>query len=84
MKLLKFYTDTCQPCRLMSPVVKAACDQTGLDYEDVNALSDRRALDFEITNVPTLILVDNGKEVARKVGLTPLKDLIEWIRSNGV
>jgi len=84
MKLLKFYTETCQPCKLITPIVKQACAETEVELEDVHAINDRRGADFGITNVPTLVLLNGDQEVARKTGLIPLKHLVGWIRDNGV
>lgn len=84
MKLLKFYTETCQPCKLMAPIVEVACEKTGISFEDVHAIEDRRGLDFGVTNVPTLVLVEGDQELARRTGLTPLNQLVQWIRDNGV
>lgn len=84
MKLLKFYTETCQPCRLMGPIVKQACGQTGLDYEDVHAIDDPRGVAYDVRKVPTLVLVNDEVEVARRDGLVSLQDLVQWIRNNGI
>lgn len=84
MKLLKFYTDTCQPCRLMAPVVKSACAKVGIEYENVDAITDDRALKYNIAGVPALILEKDGVEVDRKVGLIPLKNLIGWLEKYAI
>jgi len=69
--LVDFYADWCGPCRLVSPIV----DELANTYEgkikvgkvDVDANS-KIAGDYGVMSIPTVILFQNGKEVARQVG----------------
>lgn len=69
--LVDFYADWCGPCRLVSPII----DELGKIYEgkikvgkvdvDVNS---KVAGDYGVMSIPTVILYEKGKEVARQVG----------------
>ncbi|HCQ31503.1 TPA: thioredoxin [Candidatus Collierbacteria bacterium] len=69
--LVDFYADWCGPCRLVSPIV----DELANTYEgkikvgkvDVDANS-KIAGDYGVMSIPTVILYQKGKEVARQVG----------------
>ena len=66
MKVLKFFTEFCSPCRTMS--VQLA--ELGFEVESVDAIKQRDLVDkYGVMAVPTLIKVDeDGNEVARLRG----------------
>lgn len=68
MKLLKFYADWCNPCRVLTTMLD------GFDVcpmEKVNIdLDAGRTSQYSIRSVPTLVLIDdNGNELWRHPGL---------------
>lgn len=77
MKIIKFYSDTCGPCRVLDTNLQRA----GIAYEAVNANSDENdALveKYKIRAVPTLIKEDNGVEIDRHVGIMTEEQLKHW------
>ena len=72
--LLDFYADWCGPCKMMAPAV----DQLAANYSGraivakLNTdLAQRTAGSFQIRGIPTTIVFDGGKEVARQSGAMP-------------
>lgn len=72
--LVDFYADWCGPCKIMAPLLdQVAQERIGqvlvakLDT-DRNPATARR---LAISGIPTLILFQNGNEVAREVGAVP-------------
>lgn len=75
MKILKFYSETCGPCKVLDTNLKKA----GIDYEAINVADDDERIDkYHIRSVPTLIKEDNGEEVDRFVGIMNEDQLKTW------
>ncbi|MCE1198900.1 MAG: thioredoxin [Marinilabiliales bacterium] len=70
--LVDFWAAWCAPCRMMAPILnEMAGDLQGkgqvgkVDIEKYQAL----AAQFKVRSIPTMILLKNGKEVKRFVGI---------------
>ena len=66
MKILKFYTDTCMPCRMVGKLLESM----SLAVDSINALQDvAKVEEYNICTTPTLVFLnDENKEVARTTG----------------
>jgi thioredoxin 2 len=82
-----FYADWCGPCRMMAPAVDALAAHlqgkalVGKLNTDV---STRTASSFNIRGIPTTIVFNGGKEVARQSGALPLEGLKALVAKAGV
>ncbi len=76
--LLDFYADWCGPCRMMAPVVEElAAEHPEVAVGKVNTDEEMAlAQSFGIVSIPTLIVIKNGEEKARFVGVRPKADLL--------
>lgn len=73
MKVLKFYTETCMPCRVLTKTLEKIED---LEVEAVNALEDVAKVDeYNICTTPTLVFLKDGEEVKRTHGLVSEKEI---------
>ncbi len=76
--LLDFWASWCGPCKMLSPVV----DQVGEELDSVKVgkvnVDDESELaaKFGVASIPTLVVLKNGKEVNRSVGVVPKERIL--------
>lgn len=78
MKLLKFWAQWCQPCKMQGKLLEgfSDCEVVPVDIEEEeNAdLVDQ----YRVRNLPTMVLVDEqGNELKRFTGLTQPEKITE-------
>src|SRR5271155_2811101 len=83
--VVDIWAEWCGPCRLYSPVI----DEVSKDYEGkikfakVNADEAEKVVQkYNVTSIPTTLLVKNGEIKAMNVGAVPREALKKWISSN--
>ena len=71
--LLDFWASWCGPCRMLSPVVdEFAGEHSEVKVGKVNVDEQRElAAQFGVMSIPTLVVIKNGKETNRQVGVIP-------------
>lgn len=78
LTLVDFHAEWCGPCRMMAPIIeefaKEMKGKISVAKVDVDS-SQQVAQDYQVTSIPTMILIKNGKEVKRIVGLKDLQTL---------
>ena len=78
-----FYADWCGPCKAMAPSVdKLAADYIGraliakLNTDE----SQKTSMSFNVRGIPTSIVFDGGKEIARQTGGVPYAALAGMLK----
>lgn len=81
MKILKFSSATCMPCKQMAKVIDELDDDTKSLFEEYTSENDiTKFMQFNVRSVPTLIAVDeSGNELRRSTGMMTEDKLIEFI-----
>jgi thioredoxin 1 len=79
-QLIFFSAQWCAACQTMKPTVEQISKQTGVPVNKIDTDYDvSYTSEYSIKSVPTLILLENGKEIKRLVGNQPENKLKEFI-----
>jgi len=76
-KILYFSAAWCAPCKTLSPVMDSLQGQINFDKVDVDTNTDLSA-QYGVRGVPSLVLVENGNEVGRLVGIQSKEQILNF------
>ena len=74
MEVLRFTASWCQPCKALAQQLEELGFDKDVTVVDIDEQQDL-AIQYGVRSVPTLIAVDNNKEVKRMVGVKA-KDIL--------
>jgi thioredoxin 2 len=80
--LVDVWAPWCGPCRMVSPVLEQlATEMAGrIKLVKVNAdVAPMISQRFDVQAIPTLVLLDQGRVVARQIGAAPADALRRWL-----
>lgn len=82
--LVDFFAEWCGPCKMIAPIIdEIATEFSALKVVKVDAdKAQALMLQFGIRGIPTLLLFNEGKVVATKVGALSLTQLRTFISEN--
>jgi thioredoxin 2 len=82
--LVDLWAPWCGPCTVVSPLVERASQAFAgrlkvvkVNVDEAPGLASR----FGARGIPTLLLLDHGRELSRQVGAVPWQQLERWIQS---
>ena len=80
--LVDFYADWCGPCKMLSPII----DQVAEENEDIKVVkvnvddAQDLAMKYQVMSIPTLVVIKEGKEINRSVGLIDKNQVVNMIK----
>lgn len=80
--LVDFYADWCGPCKMLSPIV----DEVAKENDDIKVVkvnvdeSQNTAIKYQVMSIPTLVVIKNGNEVNRSVGLIDKQEVLNLVK----
>ena len=79
--LLDFYADWCGPCKMVSPVVDQIAEQHPESVVGKINVDDEEdlAAQFGVMSIPTLVVLKNGEQVNKSVGVIPKEKILEML-----
>ena len=80
--LIDFYADWCNPCKVLSPIVEEVANENEnikvvkINIDEVQEIANQ----YGIMSIPTLVVIKNGEEVNRSVGVISKTEIIDMVK----
>lgn len=77
--LVDFNATWCGPCKMQRPIL----ENLSKDYKIVSVDTDEKeelAYQYKVMSIPCMVLIKDGKEVKRMVGLHSEEDIKEFMK----
>jgi len=79
-QILYFTASWCGPGRMLGPIMESVKGQVNFSKLDVDVEQDL-AVKYKVRSVPTLVLVENGVEKNRLVGVHQSPEILKFYNS---
>ncbi len=80
--LIDFWASWCAPCRMLSPILDEIAEETD-EFKICKINVDEEgdlAMQFKVMSIPTLVVMKNGEEVNRSLGVIPKDDVLDLMK----
>ena len=81
MELLDFFADWCGPCQMLKPTIEEfekahpEVKVTSINIDEEEELAEK----YGVSSIPCLVVLKDGEEIKREVGVMPLKKLEKFV-----
>lgn len=79
--ILDFWAEWCGPCRMLSPIIDEIAEENNeikvgkINVDEQRELAER----FQISAIPTVIVMKNGKIAETSVGVKPKEEILKML-----
>ena len=77
--LVDFFATWCGPCKMLGPVLEKAESDVKVVKVDSDEFEEL-AREYGVMSIPTLVLLEKGKEVKRNIGFIDKNNLEKWLQ----
>ena len=79
--LIDFYATWCGPCKILSPIVEeVAKENENVKFVKIDIdKTDDIAMQYQVMSIPTLVLIQDGEEKDRVVGILDKNQILDFI-----
>ncbi len=80
--LVDFYAEWCGPCKMLSPII----DEIAKENPDIKVVkvnvdeAQDLAMRYQVMSIPTLVIIKNGQQINKSVGLRDKEEIINMIK----
>lgn len=81
--LIDFWASWCGPCRMMSPVVDEIAEEMKDEVKVCKINIDEEqnlAVKYDVMSIPTFIVIKEGREIGRSVGVQDKSEIVNMIK----
>lgn len=80
--LIDFYANWCGPCKMLSPVVEQfTSENENVKVVKINVDDEQDlAVQYGVMSIPTLVVIKNGQELNRSVGIVSKNDILNLVK----
>ena len=79
--IIDFYATWCGPCKRLSPIIEEVARENEnvkfvkIDIDNIKDIT----LEYQVKSIPTLLLIQNGEEKDRIVGIVDKNQILDFI-----
>ena len=77
--LIDFFATWCGPCKMLSPILEKVESNLKVVKVDVDEFEDL-AREYGVMSIPTLVVLEKGKEVKRHIGFIDKSNLESFLK----
>ena len=80
--LVDFYATWCGPCKIISPIIEeVAKENPEVKFVKVDIDANQKLAEkYEVVYIPTLVVIENGKEITKSVGAISKEEILNLIK----